>query len=55
MDFLAQDNINVLPWTSKSPELNPIKHLLDELDRRIRQRQPPPQSLDQLSQALQHE
>jgi len=50
MDVLTQNNINVLPWPSKSPDLNPIKHLWDELDRRVRQRQP--QSLDQLSQAL---
>ena len=24
MDYLEQNNINVLPWPSKSPELNPI-------------------------------
>jgi transposase len=50
MDVLTQNDINVLPLPSKSPDLNPIKHLWDELDRRVRQRQA--QSLDQLSQAL---
>ncbi|KAL5016517.1 hypothetical protein ScPMuIL_006106 [Solemya velum] len=33
----------------------PFEHLWDELDRRVRQRQPPPQSLQQLVNALQAE
>ena len=36
-------------------DLNPIEHLLDELDKRVRQRQPPHQTLDQLRQMLQQE
>jgi hypothetical protein len=27
MDYLEQNNINVLPWPSKSVDLNPIEHL----------------------------
>jgi transposase len=45
----------VLPWPSKSPDLNPIEHLMDDLDRRVRQRQPQPQYLQQLVNALQDE
>jgi transposase len=45
----------VLPWPSKSPDLNPIEHLVDDLDRRVRQRKPQPQSLQQLVNALQDE
>ena len=49
------NNINVLPWPSNSPDLNPIEHLWDEFDRLVRQRQAPAKSLNQLSQALLHE
>lgn len=34
--FLAANNINVLPCLS--PDINPIEHLWDELDRHLRQR-----------------
>jgi transposase len=51
MEYLDQNNINELQWPSKSPDLNPIEHL----DKRVRQRQPPPQALDQLCQMLQQE
>ena len=55
MDYLEQNNINVLPWPSKSLDLNPIEHLWDQLDKRVRQRKPPPQTLDQFRQMLQQE
>ena len=53
--LLTNSNVAVLPWPSKSPDLNPIEHLWDTLDRRVRQRQPQPQSLQQLVNALQDE
>ena len=54
VDLLTQKNITVLTWPWKSPYLNPVEHLWDELDRHVRQCQPSPQLLDQLSEALQH-
>ena len=35
-NFLAQNNVNVLPWPALSPDMNPIEHIWDELGRRAR-------------------
>ena len=32
-DFLQDRNVSVLPWPAKSPDLNPIEHAWDLLDR----------------------
>ena len=45
---IARDNI--LP--SKSPDINPIEHLWDNLDKRIRRRQNPPTNVNELRTAL---
>jgi transposase len=54
-DFLNQNHIRVLPWPALSPDLSPIELLLDELGRRVRHRQNPPETLQWLRDALVHE
>ena len=42
-DFLLVRNVSVLPCPAKSSDLNPIEHVWDMLDRRVRARAIPPQ------------
>ncbi|XP_071093628.1 uncharacterized protein [Haliotis cracherodii] len=51
--LLRQNNVPTLPWPARSPDLSP--YLWDVLDRRVRQRQPPPQTLQELFAALEQE
>ena len=52
MQYLQQNNVQVLDWPAVSPDLSPIEHVWDLLDRRVRQRPVQPQTLQQLEQAL---
>lgn len=51
-NFLNNANIQVLPWPACSPDMNPIEHLWDHLDRQIRSRPVPPVNLQHLEQCL---
>ena len=54
---LRENNVQILPWPSMSPDLNPIEHVWDELDRRIGGRENAPADVRELFhfQALKQE
>ena len=54
-DHLRNLGIRVLPWPAKSPDLNPIEHLWDEVERRLKARPAIPANLQELRQALTEE
>ena len=54
-NFLQDEGVDVMSWPPYSPDLSTIEHLWDHLDRRVRARDPPPQTLPALRQALQEE
>ena len=49
-DFLQDGNVSVLPWPAKGPDLNPIEHVWELLDRRVRAI--PPRNVQELADAL---
>lgn len=54
-EWLAKNYNFPLPWPSQSPDLNPIEHIWDELERRIRKHIPLPSSESELFDLLQKE
>ena len=49
---LNDNNVEILPWPSKSPDLNPIEHIWDALDRQIKKRPVQPRTRAELRTAL---
>ncbi len=53
--FLEAENIPVLAWPAYSPDMSPIEHVWDALDRRIQQRVPVPANIQQLRTTIEEE
>jgi transposase len=54
-DYLRDESITILPWPARSPDLNPSEHIWDIIGRRVIERTPPSQSLNDLEQTLHQE
>ena len=51
--FLAQEQVEVMPWPANSPDMNPIKHVWDQVGVYIRDMANPSTNLIELRQAVQ--
>ncbi|GFV45170.1 transposable element Tcb1 transposase [Trichonephila clavipes] len=51
-DFLFEEGIVRMEWPACSTDMNPIEHVWGALGRRIADRQPPPQTLQEMERAL---
>ena len=51
--WFEDNRVKVLDWPAQSPDLNPIEHLWNEMDRRLRQLKIPVRTQDQLWDAIQ--
>ncbi len=53
--FLVAENIQILAWPAYSPDMSPIEHAWDALDRRIQQRVPVPANIQYVRTAIEEE
>jgi transposase len=51
--FIEENEIILLPWPGQSPDLNPIEHIWDELERSVRSRKDNPKNMMELEAFLQ--
>ena len=46
--FIQQEAVQTIPWPAMSPDMNPIEHVWDFIGRKINQRNPKCQNIDEL-------
>lgn len=51
-EFIEQENIDVLPWCSKSPDLNPVENVWAKMEKFIRQHNFRPRNIDELQHKI---
>jgi hypothetical protein len=54
-EFLNEVGINRMKWPPRSPDLNPIEHVWDMIEKKIKARIPAPATLDEMFPVLQEE
>jgi transposase len=54
-DYLCNESITTLPCPARGPDLNLIEHIWDIIGRRVKERTPPVQTLNDLEQTLHQE
>ena len=54
-DYLRDESITTHPWPVRSPDLNPIEHVWYIIGRRVKERKPLVQTLNELEQTLHQE
>jgi hypothetical protein len=52
LNLLQQDAVQTISWPSMSPDVNPIEHVWDFIGRKINQRNPKCQNIDELRTAI---
>jgi transposase len=50
--FLQQEAVQTIPWPAMSPDMMPIEHVWDFIGRKINQRNPKCQNIDELRTAI---
>lgn len=55
INWKEENSISSIPWPAQSPDLNPIEHVWDHLERAVHKRKPFPKTINELKDALKDE